>query len=64
MNFRRHLRAILPYAWEVLTRYKVAWGGASLVIVGAVVYSAVTGHNYSRHEWVFILMLAVIGAQF
>ena len=64
MNFRRHLRSILPYTWEVFTRYKVAWGGASLVIVGAAVYAAVTSHNYSRHEWVFILMLAVIGAQF
>src|SRR5579859_360287 len=64
MVFRRHLRSILPYAWEVITRYKVAWGGGSLVIVGAVVFDAVTGHHFSRSDWVIILMLAVIGAQF
>jgi hypothetical protein len=64
MTVRRHLRAILPYTWEVITRYKAAWGGSSLVIVAALIYGAVTDHHFSRVEWIFILMLAVIGAQF
>ena len=64
MSFRFHFRAIPPYALEVFTRYKAAWGGSSAVIVGAFIYAAVTGQGFSRSGWLMILMLAIIGAQF
>jgi hypothetical protein len=55
---------IPPYLVEFFMRSKVAWGGGSLVIVAAFIYGLVTEHHFSRHESVFVLMLAVIGAQF